>query len=196
MRLRFGTPLRPILGLFVRHDGLMVIDEVQRVPDLFLAIKHEVDIDPRPVRFLITGSARLVGRRDIYDLVPGRSERVELSPLSQGEIDQRPDSFIDAAFHDGVEVGVPPPDLRRDNYVERALRGGYPGAVRRSDPGRRGRFFDSNISACPMGPPSPSRRSPAGRNSNPPMDRGGGLMFTAVGLRERWFRSGGICLRD
>jgi len=133
-------------GRFVPHDGLLVIDEVQRVPDLFLAIKHEVDIDLRPGRFLLTGSARLVGLRDIPDLLPGRSETVELSPLSQGEIDQRPDSFIDAVFQDGMEVGVPPSDLRRDDYVERALRGGYPEAVRRSDPGRRGRFFESYIS--------------------------------------------------
>jgi uncharacterized protein len=42
-------------SLFVRHDGLLVIDEVQRVPDLFLAIKHAVDTDPRPGRFLRTG---------------------------------------------------------------------------------------------------------------------------------------------
>lgn len=49
------------LSLFVRHDALLVIDEVQRVPDLFLAIKHEVDIGPRPGRFLLTGSARLTG---------------------------------------------------------------------------------------------------------------------------------------
>ncbi len=33
---------------FVHHDRLMFIDEVQRVPDLLLAIKHEVDVDPRP----------------------------------------------------------------------------------------------------------------------------------------------------
>src|SRR6266568_1999068 len=117
-------------GLVVRHDGLLVIDEVQRVPDLFLAIKHEVDIDPRPGRFLLTGSARLVGLRDIPDLLPGRSETVELSPLSQGEIDRRPDGFIDAVFQDGAEVRVPSSDLRRDDYVQRALRGGYPEAVR------------------------------------------------------------------
>ena len=43
-------------------------------------------------------------------------------------------------------VGVPPSDLRRDDYVERALRGGYPEAVRRSDPSRRGRLFESYIS--------------------------------------------------
>jgi uncharacterized protein len=77
-------------ALFVRHSGLLVIDEVQRAPDLFLAIKHEVDTDPRPGRFLLTGSARLTGLRDIPDLLPGRSETIELYPLSQGEIDRRP----------------------------------------------------------------------------------------------------------
>ncbi|MHB1592909.1 MAG: ATP-binding protein [Streptosporangiaceae bacterium] len=133
-------------GLFVRHDGLLVIDEVQRVPDLFLAIKHEVDVDPRAGRFLLTGSARLVGLRDIPDLLPGRSETIELSPLSQGEIDQGPDGFIDAVFAHGAEIQVPPSDLRRDDYLERALRGGYPEAVRRTDSGRRGRFFESYIS--------------------------------------------------
>jgi uncharacterized protein len=133
-------------GLFVRHDGLLVIDEVQRVPDLFLAIKHEVDIDPRPGRFLLTGSARLGGLRDIPDLLPGRSETIELSPLSQGEIDQSPDGFIDAVFQHGVEIRAAPSSLRREDYLERALRGGYPEAVRRPDSGRRGRFFESYIS--------------------------------------------------
>jgi len=84
-------------------------------------------------------SARLVGPRDIPDLLPGRSETVELSPLSQGEIDQRSDSFIDAVFQDGMEVGVPPSDLRRDDYVERAParrlpRGGAPQRPRPSRP--------------------------------------------------------------
>jgi predicted AAA+ superfamily ATPase len=35
-------------GRFVRHDGLMLIDEVQRVPDIWLAIKNVVDREPRP----------------------------------------------------------------------------------------------------------------------------------------------------
>jgi uncharacterized protein len=131
---------------FVRHNGLLVIDEVQRVPDLFLAIKHEVDVDPRPGRFLLTGSARLVGLRDIPDLLPGRSETIELSPLSQGEIDGDPDGFIDAVFARGVDLRPIPSHLRRDDYLERALRGGYPEAVRRSDVSRRSRFFESYIS--------------------------------------------------
>jgi predicted AAA+ superfamily ATPase len=132
-------------SLFVRHDGLLVIDEVQRVPDLFLAIKHEVDTDPRPGRFLLTGSARLLGLHDIPDLLPGRTETIELSPLSQGEIDGSPDGFVEAVFRHGVNVRVPSSELRRDDYLERALRGGYPEAVRRSDPGRRARFYESYI---------------------------------------------------
>jgi hypothetical protein len=39
---------------FVRHDGLLLIDEVQRVPELWLAIKDVVDRDPQPGRFLLT----------------------------------------------------------------------------------------------------------------------------------------------
>ena len=131
---------------FVRYDGLLIIDEVQRVPELMLAIKHEVDIDPRPGRFLLTGSARLFGLQDIPDLLPGRSETIELWPLSQGEIDRSADGFVDRVFDRGADLPVPPSDLRRADYIERALQGGYPEAVRRADHGRRARFFESYIS--------------------------------------------------
>jgi uncharacterized protein len=133
-------------AFFVRHDGLLVIDEVQRVPELFLAIKHEVDTDPRPGRFLLTGSARLTGLPGIPDLLPGRSETIELYPLSQGEIDRCPDGFVTAMFKHGPGLRVPTSDLRRNDYLERALRGGYPEAVRRTDASRRARFFESYIS--------------------------------------------------
>lgn len=131
---------------FVRHDGLLVIDEVQRVPDLMLAIKHRVDLDLRPGRFLLTGSARLFAMRDIPDLLPGRTETVELWPLSQGEIDGTSDGFVGAIFEHGADLVLPPSGLRRADYLERALRGGYPEAVRRTDLGRRGRFHESYVS--------------------------------------------------
>lgn len=138
-------------ALFVRHEGLLVIDEVQRAPDLLLAIKHAVDMDPRPGRFLLTGSARLLALQGIPDLLPGRSETIELWPLSQGEIDRTAENFIDAVFEHGAELTVAhsPYDtkpLRREDYLERALRGGYPEAVRRTDLGRRARFFESYVS--------------------------------------------------
>jgi hypothetical protein len=130
---------------FVRHSGLLIIDEVQRVPDLMLAIKHEVDTDPRPGRFLLTGSARLFSLQAIPDLLPGRSETVELWPLSQGEIDRTADTFVDLVFERGAGLPASDSDLRRPDYVARALRGGYPEAVRRTDLGRRGRFLESYI---------------------------------------------------
>lgn len=131
---------------FVRHDGLLVIDEVQRVPDLLLAVKHAVDTDPRPGRFLLTGSARLFALNDIPDLLPGRSETIELWPLSQGEIDGTTEGFVDAVFTHGPDLQVTDSTLHREDYIERALRGGYPEAVRRSDRGRRTRFFESYLS--------------------------------------------------
>jgi len=130
---------------FVRHDGLLMIDEIQRVPELLLAIKREVDRDTRPGRFLLTGSARLLGLRDLPDALPGRTETIELWPLSQGEIDSAADGLVDAVFRLDGNVRMPPCSLTKRDYVARALRGGYPEAVRR-DPGRRrARFFDSYV---------------------------------------------------
>jgi predicted AAA+ superfamily ATPase len=129
---------------FVSFDGLMVIDEIQRAPELLLAIKTRVDADPSPGQFLLTGSSRLLGLRDLPDTLPGRMETIELWPFSQGEIDGSSDSFIDAAFQLG-------PDLRhesavtRADYADRLVRGGLPEAVGRSDPRRRGRFLDAYV---------------------------------------------------
>ncbi|GAA0380522.1 ATP-binding protein [Microbispora corallina] len=130
----------------VHREGLLLIDEIQRVPELLLSIKREVDADPRPGRFLLTGSARLLGLRDLPDALPGRTETIELWPLSQGEIERSPDAFIDAVFAHGADAVFPTSDLRRSDYLDRALRGGYPEAVHRATHRRRARFFESYIS--------------------------------------------------
>jgi uncharacterized protein len=128
---------------FVEHDGLLVIDEVQLAPELFRSIKVAVDTDPRPGRFLLTGSAQILALRQLPDALPGRMEIVELWPFSQGEIDRSPDAFIDAAFAHGPALSRTSA-LRKRDYLERATRGGYPEAVRRS-PRRRAAFFDSYL---------------------------------------------------
>ncbi len=129
---------------FVSFDGLTVIDEIQRVPELLLAIKVAVDADPRPGRFLLTGSSRLLGLRDLPDTLPGRMEIIELWPFSQGEIDSTADSFIDTVFRLGPEIRHESAVTRAD-YAERIVRGGLPEAVARTDPRRRGRFFDAYV---------------------------------------------------
>jgi uncharacterized protein len=127
---------------FVSFEGPLVIDEIQRVPELLLAIKVAVDADTRPGRFLLTGSARLLGLRDLPDTLPGRMETIELWPFSQGEIERTADGFIDAAFALGPDLHHESAVSRAD-YADRIVRGGLPEAVGRADPRRRGRFFDS-----------------------------------------------------
>jgi len=129
---------------FVSFEDLMVIDEIQRVPELLLAIKATVDADPRPGRFLLTGSSRLLGLRDLPDTLPGRMETIELWPFSQGEVDGAPDAFIDAVFQLGSAVRHESTVTRAD-YADRVVRGGLPEAVVRTDPRRRGRFHDSYV---------------------------------------------------
>jgi predicted AAA+ superfamily ATPase len=129
---------------FVAIDSTLVIDEVQRVPDLLLAIKETVDADPRPGRFLLTGSARVLGLRGLPDALPGRMETIELWPLSQGEIDGMPDGFVDATFALGPELQHTSNESRA-GYIDRVTRGGFPEAVART-PRRRERFFDSYVS--------------------------------------------------
>jgi uncharacterized protein len=129
---------------FVTDAEAMVIDEIQRVPELLLAIKEEVDADYRPGRFLLTGSARVLGLRTLPDALPGRMETIELWPFSQGEIDATPDRFVDAVFAHGPGLRHSSTVSRRD-YAERLVRGGFPEAVARTDRRRRERFFDAYV---------------------------------------------------
>lgn len=128
---------------FVAGADLMIIDEVQRVPDLLLAIKETVDADPRPGRFLLTGSARVLGLRGLPDVLPGRMETIELWPLSQGEIDGTPDTFIDAVFARGVGLAHTSAQARGD-YIDRITRGGFPESIARAGR-RREKFLDSYV---------------------------------------------------
>jgi predicted AAA+ superfamily ATPase len=129
---------------FVDHDGLLVIDEIQLVPELLRPIKVQVDLDPTPGRYLLTGSSRVLALRTLPDALPGRMEVIELWPFSQGEIDGTPDGFVDAAFRHGPALDHTS-TLKRRDYLERAVVGGFPEAVRRV-PRRRTAFFDAYLS--------------------------------------------------
>jgi uncharacterized protein len=129
---------------FVDSAELMVIDEIQRVPELLLAIKERVDADTRPGRYLLSGSARVLALRGLPDTLPGRIETIELWPLSQGEIDGAPDQFVDAIFGQG-EALAHESAVSRQEYAERVVRGGFPEALARTNPRRRERFLDSYV---------------------------------------------------
>jgi uncharacterized protein len=131
---------------FVEHDGLMVIDEIQRAPGIVLPIKARVDRDRRPGQFLLTGSARILGLKSLPDALVGRSETIELWPFSQREIEgeggQRK-HFVDSLLLDAPKFAGSG-QSSRDEYVARVLRGGFPEATKRTGV-RRIRFFESYV---------------------------------------------------
>ncbi|MYE18511.1 MAG: ATP-binding protein [Rhodospirillales bacterium] len=121
---------------FMRGLEYAVIDEIQRAPDLILAIKKAVDEDPRPGRYLITGSADLFRGTLSPDSLAGRVEIVQLLPFAQSEIAGTPAiDFLDRAFA-GDFPGTATIGLTED-LVERVISGGFPEALSRSNPGRR-----------------------------------------------------------
>lgn len=128
-------------GFIEALDGLTVIDEIQRVPELILAIKARVDRNRSAGQFLITGSANLVRLRSIHDSLAGRAETIELFGFSQGELAGQRDRFVERTFDGVLPVGWRS-DLTRADYLERACVGAYPEAIRRQSR-RRGAWFDS-----------------------------------------------------
>ena len=119
----------------IRSLDRAVIDEIQRAPQLLLAIKKSVDEDRRPGRFLLTGSANLMALPLIADSLAGRMETLTLLPLSQTEIEGCSANWIDQAFA-GHLLRADIPALGAE-LVERVLRGGYPEAVSRVSAKRR-----------------------------------------------------------
>ena len=68
-------------GFIGRLDGPVVLDEVQKAPDLFPAIKVSVDRDRRPGRFLLTGSADVMMLPTVSESLAGRMEILTLCPV-------------------------------------------------------------------------------------------------------------------
>lgn len=130
---------------FVRGLDRAVIDEVQRAPQLLLAIKRAVDVDKRPGRFLLTGSADLMTLPQMADSLAGRIEIAELFPLSQSELHAKPSDFLDRVLRGEAPIvgrlAVGP------ELIRRVVAGGYPEAIARASWGRRQKWFVDYIRA-------------------------------------------------
>ncbi len=123
----------------------LVIDEVQRAPGLLLEIKASVDDDRRPGRFVLTGSADVLSLPRVADTLAGRMEVLRLWPLSQGEIEGRRESFLDALLAGKPDVLAATADpIGGESLLHRIEAGGFPEAVARTGV-RRSRWFDSYL---------------------------------------------------
>nr|WP_310780917.1 ATP-binding protein [Candidatus Palauibacter scopulicola] len=130
---------------FVRGLDRAVIDEIQRVPELLLAIKTAVDRDPRPGRFLLTGSANLMTLPRVADSLAGRMETIRLLPLAQAELRGTRPGFLPRAFAGDAPVSTNP--VVGAELLDIVLAGGYPEALTRSTWRRRRRWHLNYVEA-------------------------------------------------
>lgn len=132
-------------GFIAGLSGPVVMDEVQRAPELFLDIKAAVDRERTPGRFLLTGSANVLLLPTLADSLSGRMEILSLWPLSCAEIAgeagfNRADWLFDG---DLSALAIAP--CERETLVGTILQGGYPEAVARSTARRRAAWIDGYL---------------------------------------------------
>ncbi len=118
-----------------------ILDEVQRIPEIFLPIKHEVDRNRQPGQFALTGSANPLLIPTLGDTLAGRISILELFPLSQGELLGIFDDFIDLAFSDKHPIIA---QVSKKELIEKMIIGGYPN-VQSIDEEQRDQWFDNYI---------------------------------------------------
>lgn len=106
----------------------IVLDEIQRVPDISLALKQIVDVYSQPGQFLLTGSADIFTYSRAVDSLAGRVLTLTLRPLSSAEIMRAgPARVLDAALSLSPASALPKPaSYSRRDAIELMVRGGFP----------------------------------------------------------------------
>ena len=123
-----GDPVGFVQGL----SDHVILDEVQRAPELMPAIKASVDRDRKPGRFLLTGSANLLLLPKVQESLAGRVEVLHLYPLTELE-KQRNERLLLKDFL----AGTLSPQINGEQSVatgvaEAVCQGGYPEPLKRS----------------------------------------------------------------
>ena len=119
----------------IRGLDRATIDEIQRAPDLLLAIKKTVDEDYRPGRFLLTGSANVLTLPRVADSLAGRMETLRMLPLARAEIVGTRPNFLERLYAGALESDRQA--IVGDPLVQLVLLGGFPEALARESERRR-----------------------------------------------------------
>ncbi|MDX8379877.1 MAG: ATP-binding protein [Gallionella sp.] len=111
----------------------VIIDEVQRVPELLSAIKAAVDRNRSPGRFLLTGSANLLLLPRVMESLAGRMEVVQLQPLSEAEKERHAGTFLRCFLDGNIKASIAArDDFQSGDLPVRLIEGGYPEPLTRS----------------------------------------------------------------
>lgn len=131
------------IGFVGNLSGKVILDDVQRVPELFTSLKVTVDRDRTPGRFILTGSANVLLLPSLADSLAGRMEILRLHPLAQAELAGVRGHFLDNLFSSNFAPGSH--QRLGVELAERIVAGGYPAALARSTPRRRSAWYRDYI---------------------------------------------------
>lgn len=123
----------------------VILDEVQRVPALFSALKVAVDRKRSAGRFILTGSANVLLVPKLADSLAGRMEIIRLHPLAQCELNRRTTSFLDSLFAGNFKTRQT--DRLASQLAEKIVAGGYPAALARPTERRRATWYRDYLDA-------------------------------------------------
>ena len=127
------TALADPSGFVASLPDAVTLDEVQRAPAILPAIKHAVDRDRRPGRFVLTGSANLLMVPTVTESLAGRMEIAQLHPLTESEKARAPGRFLSDLLNGAIEPGIrqeATPD--GPSLPDRLVAGGYPEPLTRT----------------------------------------------------------------
>ena len=124
----------------------VILDEVQRVPSIFLPIKADVDLNrDNNGQYALTGSANPLLAPKLGDALTGRMALLSLWPLSQGELIGKEEAFLNKIFAEdlGKREVIP---CSKEDIVDRLLIGGFPNMHKANDEEARQAWCDSYVS--------------------------------------------------
>jgi predicted AAA+ superfamily ATPase len=99
----------------------VVIDEVQKVPEIFVAIKEHIDNDRTAGTFILTGSSNLQGFKEISDSLAGRIGIIDLYPFNLAECYEKDTNLIDLLLADQL-----PSEIKEIDFPKHVIKGGFP----------------------------------------------------------------------
>lgn len=125
------------MGFVAGLPDRVILDEVQRAPELLPAIKLFVDNDRRPGRFILTGSANLLLLPGVQESLAGRMEVIYLNPLSEQEKHHSRHSLLESLLTGQLKPAISSIQPPVAGIAEAVVRGGYPEPNTRTEPRAR-----------------------------------------------------------